>query len=424
MSGMLERIQNTTLRALRWSEKYTKTDMVYLATTGWWTNLNLIFTSLLSFALSIAFANLLSQETYGIYQYIISLSAIVAAISLSGMGSAVAQAAARGYEGVLPVAVRAQLKWAIVPGLLSFAGALYYFWLGNAELGVGLVLIALTVPLTIAYGTFGGFLEGKREFRQLFLISLIINSAYYASMFIAIALFKDAATLVAVNLSVTALGTFYAYRRTRVHFQSNDRDDPAAISYGRHLSVLTAFTTAITQMGAVFVFHFLGAASLAIYSFATLIPERISGLFNFVGAASLPRFANQSLADIKRNILGKILRVFVLGAFAVLAYALVAPLLFHFLLPKYISVIPYTEVYAGVIALLAVSSVTGAALHAKRLTKEIYIRSFTQPLLLIGLQVPLLLAYGIWGMVIARLASETIGILLTLGLLFRAKREN
>jgi O-antigen/teichoic acid export membrane protein len=412
------------IRALRWSERYTKTDMVYLAATGWWTNLNLVFTSLLSFALSIAFANLLSPETYGVYQYLISLSAIIAAVSLSGMGSAVAQAAARGYEGVLSVAVRAQLKWAIIPGLLASAGALYYFRLGNVELGIGLVFIALCVPLTIAYGTYGGFLEGKREFRQLFLLSLTTNSAYYASMFIAVAVFKDAATLIAVNLAITALGAFYAYRRTRAHFQSNDRIDPATISYGRRLSVLAAFTTAITQMGAVLVFHFLGAASLAIYSFATLIPERIGGLFNFVGAASLPRFANQSLANIKQNILSKSARVFTISMLAVLGYCLLAPILFHLLLPRYLSVIPYTEAYAFIIALLAVSNITGTTLYAKRLTKEIYIRSFSQPLLLIGLQIPLLLAYGIWGMIIARLVSEAVSTLLTLVLLFRAQSEN
>ena len=46
--------RNSLIRLLRWSEKYTKTDMVYLAHTGFWSNLNAFFTAFLSLLLYIA----------------------------------------------------------------------------------------------------------------------------------------------------------------------------------------------------------------------------------------------------------------------------------------------------------------------------------------------------------------------------------
>ena len=83
-------------RGLLWSEKYIKTDMVYLARSGFW----LLFgqgTTLLSvLALSIVFANFLPKETYGTYKYILSLTGIFSIFTLPGMTTALIRATARG----------------------------------------------------------------------------------------------------------------------------------------------------------------------------------------------------------------------------------------------------------------------------------------------------------------------------------------
>jgi short subunit fatty acids transporter len=61
---------------LRKSEKYTKTDMVYLLKGGFWLNLNNVISSGLSFVLSILFAKYVSKEAYGSYQFLISFASI------------------------------------------------------------------------------------------------------------------------------------------------------------------------------------------------------------------------------------------------------------------------------------------------------------------------------------------------------------
>ena len=66
------KIKEKIFNLLHWSQKYTGTDMVYLATGGFWLISGQIFYSATAFLLSIAFANLWSKETYGIYTYIIS----------------------------------------------------------------------------------------------------------------------------------------------------------------------------------------------------------------------------------------------------------------------------------------------------------------------------------------------------------------
>lgn len=406
-------LQEKIVRLLRWSERYTKTDMVYLAGAGLWSNVNFVITSVLALLLSIAFANLLPPDVYGVYQYLIALSGIVTALTLAGMNSAVAQSVARGNEGDLRASVRVQLYWSIVPSLLSIATALYYFAHGNEDVGVGLVLIGLLSPITNVFYTYQAFLNGKREFKRIFVYALIINAAYYPAIFIVMLFVKDAIWLVFVNLATNAAAIAYVYFRTLKVYEPNDRTDPRTISYGTHLSVMNAFGSIITQLDSVLVFHFLGAVELAVYSFASLLPERVAGLFNFVNVAALPKFSNQSPENVRANIVSKTLRAALAGAIATVCYALLAPLLFHLLFPKYLDALPYTEAYALVIVTLA-ANLPLTALISQHRQRALYVYNIVNPLVLLALQVPLLIFFGIFGILMARVAANTINILLAL----------
>ena len=423
MSDMPRRIRHATVRALRWSEKYTKTDMVYLAAVGLWTNLNYVITTILAFLLSVAFANLLPREAYGTYQYLLSLSALLTAIGLSGMGGAVAQSVARGYEGDLRAGMRAQLLWSIVPTVIGLAGAGYYAFHGNSAIAIGLAIIALLAPATDAFRVYGAFLGGKREFKRVFIYGNIVNTVYYVAIFATIFLSKNAIILILVNLAANFAATAFVYRRTVKTQVSNDRTDRETVPFGAHLSVMNAFGTVINQLDSVLVFHFLGPIDLAVYSFATMLPERLGGMFNFIGTAAFPKFANRTLAELRGSILAQTVRATLASAIGTVAYILAAPLLFRLLFPKYLDAIPYTQLYAVVILLLSANLVS-IALQAKRLKAELYVMSFVNPVTLIALQIPLLLMYGITGMLVARILSDALGVLIGLLLLFRAARKS
>lgn len=57
---------------LRSSERYFKTDMVYLAKGGSWLFSAQVLSGALSFILAIAFANLVPKEAFGTYKYVLS----------------------------------------------------------------------------------------------------------------------------------------------------------------------------------------------------------------------------------------------------------------------------------------------------------------------------------------------------------------
>lgn len=414
---MIERLQEYLVPILRWSEKYTKTDMLYLARAGLWGNLNFVIVSVLGLLLSIAFANLLPRETFGIYQYLLSLSSLLTAISLVGMNTAVAQSVARGFEGDLQASVRTQLRWSMIPTLIGLASAGYYYIQGNGTLAVGLFLIALLSPATNVFNTYGAFLNGKRDFRRIFLYGTSINLTYYASIFLCVFLWQDAAALIFANLAANAFATLFFYLRTVEKYKPSDRTDERTISYGKHLSIMSAFGTAVTQLDSVLVFQFLGPIELAIYSFASMLPERVGGLFKFVTIAAMPKFSTQTRHEIQQAIVSKTARAALAGVILAGIYALLAPILFHILFPKYLDAIFFTQIYALIIITMA-AKMPITALYALRLQRELYVFNIINPIILLALQVVLLLLFGIIGILMARIISDTINIVLALLLIF------
>lgn len=413
-------MRSPAYRFLRFLERYTKTDMVYLAHAGTWANLQVVITSVLALFLSIAYANLLSLETFGLYQFFIAAASIVTALTLAGMNNAVSQAVARGYEGVLRASVRVQLAWSIVPTTFGLLSAVYYLSQGNLTIALGLGVVALLAPLTNAFNTYSAYLIGKRAFRQGFLYSLIITGAYYVSIFLAVVFLEDAVLLILVNLGVNAVTTAFVYWRTLRRYRPNEIVDPKALTYGKHLSVMNAFGTVITQLDSILVFHFLGAAGLATYAFSTSIPERISSLTKFIAIAALPKFSNQPLAVIQEHLLGKLLRAALAGLLLAGVFALAAPFVFALLFPAYMSAVPYAQLFALKIATSAVLDLSVTVLVAKRLHRELYVYNFGNPIVLLVLQVPFLIFYGIWGIIVAKLVSNIFNIVFSTILVYRS----
>ena len=113
MKNLINIARNKTHRILRKSEKYTKTDMVYLAKGGFWITAGQAISSGSIFLLAITFANLIPQETYGTYKYVLSITGILSILTLRGMDTTVLQAIARNFEGVLLPVLKTKIKWQI-----------------------------------------------------------------------------------------------------------------------------------------------------------------------------------------------------------------------------------------------------------------------------------------------------------------------
>ncbi len=417
---MLDNFRNKIYNLLRWSEKYTKTDMVYLATGGFWLTIGQIVSTASSFLLAIAFANLLPKETYGVYRYILSTVGILSIPALAGMSTAATQAVARGYEGILIPAVKTKIKWGSLGSLASLAFAGYYYFHGDPTLTISFLIVAIFLPFMDAFTIYDALLQGRKIFKAS-VKYFIITQVVAASSLIATLLFTKNIFLILLAYFIPWAGfRFIFFKITLKKYSPNDKKDPRAISYGKHLSIIGIVETIANYLDQVLVFHYIGAVELAIYSFAIAPPEQIKDLLRSVSILALPKFSQKPKEEIKKTMLGKTLKLTLLIAMGIAIYILAAPLIFKIFFPKYLSSVIYSQIFA-ISLVSAAATLPKSALRGHVAKKELYILSTAGSLIQIGLLFFFIYFYGLMGAILARVATRFLNSFLTLYLAKRAE---
>lgn len=404
---MVKNLKEKTYQFLRWSEKYTKTDMVYLAENIFWLNLNNILTALFSFALAIFFARFVSKETYGIYQFIISLSSIIGAFTLTGMNLSVTQAVARNFEKVFPESVRVQIKFGMIPFIISLLISLYYLINKNLVLSYSLIIVAFLLPLSNALNTWVAFLNGKKDFKGVLKWNIIFNLIYYLGMIGVIIFLPESLFLVIANFLLNTIANLIIYKKILKKYKPNENYEEEAISFGKKISFSNILSMISLNIDNIIIFHFLGSAPLAIYTFASNIPERIMGLLRPISTIALPKFSEKKPDDIKENIYEKTLKFLGLASIFGLIYILFTPLIFKIFFPLYKESVGYSQLYTIAMIISSTANLPFIALYAKR-SKYLYITNIIYPITNISMLFLGGYLLGITGVILAKILISTI----------------
>lgn len=408
----MNKIESKLYKILRWSEKWTKTDMVYLASGGFWLTLGQFFSMASSLLLAVAFANLLPTETYGNYKYILSIASILSIPTLQGINTSLVQAIARGYEGSLMPALKTKMKWGLLGGISSLALSGYYYFNHNFTLTICFLIAAVFIPLMESFIIYGPLLTGKKLFKENTIYGIVSQIISMFSM-LSVIYFTDSIILIIATyfLSNFLLRFFFFIYVYKKHV-SNKEEDTKTINYGKHLSLMEVIDTIYGQMDKILIFHFLGAYELAIYSFAILPPEQIKAVVKLALPLSLPKFAKSSLQEIKKTIFQKMAKMTLFLFIIMMLYILVAPLFYNILFPKYLESIKYSQIY--ITSILASSVILPySALRAQKLTKQLYKINIISPLFQIAVLFVFVTNFGLMGAIISRIINRVFNLVIT-----------
>lgn len=405
---------------LRWTERYTKTDMVYFASGGGWSALGTVVSTLLALATAVAFANLLPKATYGTYQYILATVGILGIFGLSGIKTAIGYASARNKDQSFFDAIQAKIRWAFLSSAVSLGVGVYYFLQGNSLLGSAFIITAVFLPWWDVYGNYVPYLQGKKRFDKL---SLYENGTQCinALAIVGTLLFTKnlLILLLAYFISWTA-GRYFFYRRTLAVEPPNQERDPSLLSYGKHLSVMNIINVVASNADKFLLWHFLGAAQVAVYIFSLAIPLRAASTFSAINRLYFPKVAQQKFNDISKTLFRKIFLLTLVTLTTTISYIVLAPYLFDIFFPQYLEAVPYTQIAALLIAAQPFS-LLGTALSAHAKKKELYIYNIIPPIVQILSLLVLVPSLHILGAVIALLIGQMTESLLLTGIFIRAR---
>lgn len=407
-----QRIEGLLLRL----QPILRTDMLYAARGGFWLSAGSMATSFAAFLLAILLVNVMPKEAYGTYKYILSLVGVFSAFTLSGMVEAVSRSVARGHEAAARLALPRVLPWNAMAGALAVAAAAYYQSAGDSALAAGFLLVAAVVPLNATFSLYAGFLKGKKAFARL--TKYGAARAFLPTVAVAAALpfTRQALPLAAVYLGATAAGTLGAWWLTRKRYPMHGEGDPAMMPFGLHLSFMNVLGVLATSIDKVVIFHYLGAADVALYSIAQAMPEQIDSVVSNVRHLAMPKFAAQDPRATIKALPRKVFLYMAMLLAVVGAYALVAKPFFSLLFPTYLEAVPFSIGLAFAFAATAPGQLPLAYLTAHGAVKERY---FLGPIfsgVWIVLMVLFCRSYGLWGLVAAKLVVKFGGLFVSLWL--------
>lgn len=399
-------LKSRLISVLRWSEKYTKTDMVYLASGGSLGLISQVTVLAGALVLAIMVSHYVPKTSYGEYKYILSIIALLSSFSLNGIGGAVLQSAAQGFDGALQKGFLANLRWSFVIFIGALVLALYYFWVGNITLAVGMLIGGSLSPFLASAGLFSAFLAGKKDFVRQMLYGICDNLIPIGLMIGTVMLTSNPLALVAVYFVSNTLAALYFYRRTKIIYaQDTHRHDEGMLRYSKHLSAMGILGGIAENIDQILLFHYVGAAQLAIYNFAIAIPNQMKTPAKSIDAMLQARFVNRTTQDIQVGIKNKFLWYFIISAIMATLYIIVAPYLFRFLFPNYFGAVFLSQVYALWILTLTFDP-AGTYLMSKKKIKEQYINYIVSSFFQIMLMLIGVIFWGLIGLIIARVTAK------------------
>ena len=394
-------------RALRWSEHYTKTDMIYLSKGGFWLFLSYAVAVLVGLAVSVSFAHFLPKETFGIYKFVIGIFGILTALSLTGLRTALVPAIARGESGILRSGFFFHLRWSMLVTLSSVAVALYYYTQGNMTLFFSLLIVGSTAPFFLSSSLYASYFEGRKLFRAKFFLNLVHNSTPAITLISTALLTSNPLILIAVYFFSNTATVLLLYLFTVRHYTLPVARSRNVEKNAVHLSAMNIPAIIAGGIDAILIFHFLGATPLAIYAFALAPISHLSGGTKILKTLILPKVSSRDFSEVGKSLFGKTIKLFLALTVVAGAYVLFAPYLFSFLFPQYMEAVIYSQVLAISLLLSANIPIVQTFIgHSKM--KEMYTLRFLSSGTRIVALLVLVPLYGLWGAVAAILISGVV----------------
>lgn len=324
-------------------------DAPYFLKGGFWLTFSQAISIGSGLVTTALFAHYLSSENYGIYRYLIGLAALFSAFSLTGIGQSILQTAAKKYYSFYSETLGLNYLFNIGVILSSLAAAIYYWTHDNQVLSLGCLIIAILQPISNVFQYTPSYLQGSRRFRE----STIAQGVR--------TILTSTGSVIVLFFTNNILALFFSYLffsaivNILTHFWYRPKNTAATppdilekyISYAKNNSLRNLVSSVASRADSIIIFTQLGASELAVYSIATLIPEQVKGTFKNLASLLLPKYVTHSDKKvILRSIPKRSLQIGALLLIITILYIVTAPYVLELFFPKYISAIPYSQIYA------------------------------------------------------------------------------
>lgn len=423
INTLVIKIRNTVYAFLRWTEIWTKTDMIYLAMGGFWLASGQIIASISSFLTVMVFANLLPPETYGTYKYILSIAGILSISTLSGMGTSIMQSVSRGFDGSINKVIKTQIKYGLIGSLAGITISIYYLLNNNIILASCFLIVSIFFPIMEACDIYLPYLLGKKQFKLSTKYINISRILILMSMTIIIIVTKNLFYIILTYYFLWSLLRYLFLKISLKKFKPNNNVDNSTITYGKHLSLINIIPLLSSTIDKIMVFNGLGGFELAIYSIVIAPPEQIRGFLKVFNVLAAPKMSIGEEENIKRAVFHKIKIMVLFLTFIILIYILFCPIFFRLIFNKYQEFFYYSSIYSISLLTSGPLMLLNSFLQSRKKTKEILKNNILTSSIQLMLIIPSFYFWGILGIIISKIISGVFNLIFIYNLVKKTKYD-
>lgn len=392
-------------KGLDFSERKLKVNVrYYLKNTSYLLFLEIVLTIIAIFFTAV-FARVMSQEDYGIYNFLFSVIGILSIASLQGINISMMRSVSQGFEGDFIKGTKVRVKWSLIGTVAMFAIAGFYYFQDQA-LFPYFMLGGLFFTGYSALGTYSSFLFGKSKFKLATKLSIIFQGVTIGIGGVVIYFVRDLFWILFYVLFMSTLMQIilikYAARQA-----SNKRTNPETISYGKHLSLNQIAINVLPYTDRVIIGGFMGFVDVAIYSIGLQLSEKVKRFLNPLTNVIFPNLSKMEGEKAFQAVRQKLTYFTILGALISILGIVLSPVLIPILFTeKYSEAVFFTQILFVTMAFVPPALVMYTLLQAQKRTRELYYYNVSASVMEIGLMFILIAFYGIFGAVVAKLATR------------------
>lgn len=368
-------------------------------------------------------ARAFSLEIFGYYQLIISIMSIAGTIGLQGLNHSLKISAAKRYDGNLTKILKPVVITNIIGSLAVLAVSFYYRSQEQTMLANGLLIAAFFFPFRLEI-YYTAWLQGRGQLRlSAFLEVLALLVSLLTLFLFVLAGFTTLAALLVAMLGMPALVTMwslsYILRQRENHILNE-----VAVKFGWHVSMATMLG-AMINADKLILDRYFSVTDVAIYSIAMIFPHHGKKLYLVFDQYMTPHlYKAQSVTagwNYLRNKFVWLLLIFLLvGIVGYFMLPYIIPFLFS---AEYLYSVPYAQWMWFSLMASAPFTYMANILRAQQKAAFEYGVSILTPVGTVLLYL-VLIPYGIWGIVIARIIMNWGNSLMQVfGFWFYLKRE-
>lgn len=372
---------------------------------GLWVYISYFVNILVGLLLTFFYANYVSKEVFGQFNFVLSILSMLGFFTLVGMNQALTFAISEGYEGNFKKAISQTLRFSIIGSIILLF--LSFFYLNKSPgLSPSLIFIALIFPLYAISTYYQSFLFSKRKFKYISLINIGGSILSLITLIFVITSVNSTLTiLIALLMPPLFINLYFTYR----YFISTQslKINQTFLRLGWHLSSTNSIHFLTKSIDKFLIGLFLPFEQLAIYAFAQVLPDQGYAIFKHLNTLITPEIAEAGKKNLKLNILKGYLIALLTVGFGIVIYFILSPLFFSIFFPRYLDSLFISQIYSLVLLSIP-TTFLNLAFQKLKVSKIFYLQEFSLIItLIVGIYI-FVPQYGIVGAIIAQILARFI----------------